>query len=360
MSRVSPTAEGFRTAFRRPSLTLAEITWRWTVGVTACALLVFGGLEYLKTLPVSNGDLLFLRSGQPALVGQAISHILRGSLHRAVLAGMVGALALACLWILAASIGRAATVRALVEHFAEYFAQRGESGQVADANAEFTAARSAQTPWPLNSLLRLNFLRTALVLGALLGLQGAAILAGFVSTDAKPQPGLVFLIFLPLAALICGLWWTLNWFLSLAAVFAVRNNQDALGAISAAVTLCRERAAHLFAVSTWTGLAHLVALSGAMTVVAFPLGLAQFAPARVVFVLVLCVALIYFAVADWLHMARLAGYVCIAEMPEALLAPPLPKPSAPFPPPQPSPPPQTAIDQDEPILGDVPSPVVAG
>jgi hypothetical protein len=63
------------------------------------------------------------------------------------------------------------------------------------------------------------------------------------------------------------------------------------------------------------------------------------------------VTLAYFVVADWLYMARLAGYVCIAETPEALL-----KPLPPAPPmPKPGPPLQTTIDRDELILSDLPS-----
>ena len=139
---------------------------------------------------------------------------------------------------------------------------------------------------------------------------------------------------MPLAGLICLVWWALNWLLSLAGVFAVRNDndddEDAVGAISAAVTLCRERTGAVFAVSIWTGLAHLVAFVGATTVASLPLGLAGVLPWRLVVVAVILMTLAYFAVADWLYMARLAGYVCIAEMPEALLAPlpPAPPPIA--------------------------------
>jgi hypothetical protein len=61
------------------------------------------------------------------------------------------------------------------------------------------------------------------------------------------------------------------------------------------------------------------------------------------------VALAYFAVADWLYMARLAGYVCITEMPEEATQP---IPPAPLPP---SPRVQTAIDPDELILSDMPN-----
>ena len=63
------------------------------------------------------------------------------------------------------------------------------------------------------------------------------------------------------------------------------------------------------------------------------------------------VTLAYFAVVDWLYMARLAGYVFIVEAPQALLAP-----SAPVPPPRHGPPLQTTIDRNELILSDVPSP----
>ena len=75
MSSVSPTLEGFRAAFRRPSLSFAEIAWRWTAGAIACALFLFSLIEYLDTLPVTNSDAALLRTRQPLLVGRAIGHI---------------------------------------------------------------------------------------------------------------------------------------------------------------------------------------------------------------------------------------------------------------------------------------------
>src|ERR1700680_2365138 len=117
MPSISPTLEGFRAAFRRPSLTFAEIAWRWTVGAFACTLVLFSFIEYLDTLPVTHGDATLLRTGQPLLVGRAISHILRGGLSRAVFAVLLEALALALLWILVASLAGAAAVRALIVYF---------------------------------------------------------------------------------------------------------------------------------------------------------------------------------------------------------------------------------------------------
>ena len=110
----------------------------------------------------------------------------------------------------------------------------------------------------------------------------------------------------------------LNWLLSLACIFAVRDGDDVLSALSAAVTFSRERSGRVFAVSTWSGLAHLAAFSIATTAVSFPLAFVRVAPTRLIIAAVVLVTLAYFAFVDWLYMARLAGYICIAEMPEAL------------------------------------------
>jgi hypothetical protein len=370
MSRISPTLEGFRAAFRRPSLTLAEISWRWTVGATATALVGFSLLEYLDTLPVTGGDILLLRTRQPILIGQALGHIFRGSAPRIVMAELVAAVALTCLWIFAASMGRATTVRSLIDYFAERQKPTNDGEELVPRT---NMAAASQKGSRLGSLLRLNFLRAAVVLAAILGLVGAVILVQVVSagfsknaapagvTAANPAPpadpgaAIAFLLFFPLAGLIFVAWSSLNWVLSLAGVFAVRDGdarKDALGAISAAVTFCRERSGAVFAVSTWTGLAHLTIFVVATTVVSMPLSFAQIVPARVVLAAVVLITVAYFAVADWLYIARLAGYVCIAEMPEELLAPVAP---APLPAPPAPPAPRTTIDRDEPILSDVPS-----
>jgi hypothetical protein len=346
MSRVSPTFEGFRAALRRPSLAFAEIAWRWTAGAVAWALSLFWFIEYLDTLPVSNADATLLSTRQPLLVGKAIAHILRGRLNRGVLAVSLAVIALSLLWIAAASIGRATTVRALF-----YYFRRGVAPTV-------STRHDRTKPPPLRSLIGLNFFRVVVVLASLLAFVGAAILAGFASPDRNPQPGLAFVLFLPLAGLICLVCWALNWLLSMACIFAVRDGEDVLSALSAAVTFSRERSGPVFAVSTWTGLAHLAAFSVAATAISLPLAFIQIAPKRLILATVILGTLAYFAVVDWLYMARLAGYISIAEMPEnwassaSVSAPPPPgERFAPGPLP-------TTIDRDESILSDIPIPVV--
>ena len=242
---ISPTAEGFGAAFRRPSLTLAEIAWRWTAGATAAALFLFGLIEYLDTLPVTNGELIMLRTRHPYLVGEAIAHILRGSQNRVVIAGLLAALMMVSLWIVAASVGRIATVRGLLEYFRRERGWNVAVGGSANGTSN-VSMENAGDESVLRAVLRLNFLRTAVGLAAAFGVVGAGILASFVSPEGNPRPALAFVLFLPMVALICVVWWALNWVLSLAGMFAVRDGEDAVGAIATAVSFCRERTGPVF------------------------------------------------------------------------------------------------------------------
>jgi len=344
MSRISHTVEGFRAAWLRPALTLAEIVWRWTVGATAAVLLAFALVEYLRTLPVTNGELLFLRTRQPVLVGQVLAHILRGSANRVVAAGLIAALPLCGFWIFAASAGRLATVRELLE----YFAVRRN---LMCADFAPPVVRGVDPDMPaanFGALLRLNFLRAAVALAAVLSLVGAAIVAGFASPASDPQPGVVFSLFLPVAAFVGCVWSMLNWLLSLAPIFAVRDGEDAAGAIVAAIAFFREHTGPAVAVSTWTGLLHFAALVGASSVVAIPLGFAAILPWRAIAAGMILLSLAYFALADWLFIARLAGYVSIAELrdQEVQAGPAAPVPTTPV---------SNTIDRDETILSDLPN-----
>lgn len=344
MPQLSPSAEGFRTAFRRPLFTLAEIMWRWVVGATAITLFFFGFFEFLNTLPVTGGDLLFLKSRQPFLISQAIAHILRGTLYRGVTSLMLAAVLIGVLWMVAASLGRIATMRAVFEHVREQISRKAMALGIVIGETKAFSDRN-----PLRPLLRLNFLRLSVVLASVIAFWGASVVAGFAATSKDPRPGLVFLLFIPLAGLIILIWFCLNWLLSLSTVFAVRNGEDALESISSAVSLCRERPGAVIAVSTWTGLAHLVAFVAATTVVGIPLSLTPLLAWRLVALALILVTLVYFAVADWVHMARMTGYAVILEMPEALWVAPQPIPS------QPTPSLSTGIDKDELILSDLPN-----
>src|SRR6476661_6553524 len=104
MKRRSPTLEGFRIVFRKPSIPLAEIAWRWSFGLAVAALLAISLREFMSTLPVTAAEMFLLQTRQPALILKAIAQILQGSAPRAVSAVVVLTLALTLCWIVLASL----------------------------------------------------------------------------------------------------------------------------------------------------------------------------------------------------------------------------------------------------------------
>lgn len=320
---------------QRPSFGVAEIAWRWSFGAASCLLLAFSFFEYLNTLPVTGGDLLLLKTRQPALVAKAMADIFRGSALRAVDAIVILVLALAIGWTVIASAARAATIKALLI----YFRERENS------SSQRRAGKSG-----LLSLFGLNFFRLVTALAAAVGSLAALLLGGMISPPDNPAPGSAFLVFLSVVLLVWLAWSAVNWFLSLAGVFVVAEGDNTFRAIASSVALCRERAGSVLAAGTWFGLAHVVAFVLATSVVAFPLGLARVLPAGVVLGGVLLVTLLYFGVVDFLYMGRLAAYVAILELPKnpvlAETSQPLISPAAPS---------RGAVDRNELILGDLPA-----
>jgi hypothetical protein len=325
--------------FRRPSLGLAEIAWRWSFGATAFALLAFSLVEYLDTLPVTPGDLFLLQTRQAPLIARAVEHILGGSVVRVMEAAVVMAVGLALAWIMVAALGRAATLKSLLA----YFEAEG-SGQRPPSQSE----DGKPAKWSLSALLGLNFLRVAVTFSGVIGCLAALVLAGVASPAHDPLPGLSFLVFCVVLLLVWMAWHTVSWFLSVAAIFVVRDGQNTFGALVAAVDLFRDRPGPVLAAGTWFGSAHLGAFVLASVAAGFPLAFAGVVPPGLVLVGLLLVTCVYFAMADFLYIGRLAAYVAICQFPVALLAPATRYASPAFTP-------RARVDPDELILGDVPA-----
>src|SRR5438477_3753849 len=302
MKQPSPTLEGFRAIFRVPSLGLAEIAWRWSFAVAGGALLIFAAFQFLDTLPVTSGDLALLRTRQPALISRAALHIFRGSAPRAIAVAIVTVLFIAIAWIVVASLGRAAGIKALLDYFR---AGRNSS------HARATSLTFAQG-WRLGSAMGLNFFRVAISLAAFIGCVGALLLAGSVSSEKNPSPGIAALVFFMAVWVISMGWSLLSWFFSLGVMSPVAAGHAMFGAIASAIDLFRFHSGPMLAVSTWFGLVHIGALSLFSSLAMVPIALAGALRARAVLFAVLVVALLYFAVVDFLRVGRLAAYVHIA------------------------------------------------
>jgi hypothetical protein len=194
-------------------------------------------------------------------------------------------------------------------------------------------------------------------LAAAVGCLAAFLLSAAASRPPDPAPGSAVLIFLTVTMLVWFAWSTVNWLLSLASIFVLADAEDTFGAIAAAIDLCRARPGSVFAAGTWFGLAHITAFVLATSIVAFPLDFAPYLPTSVVLGGVLLVTLLYFAVADFLYVGRLAAYVAMVEMPDAQVSaapasPPVPLAGTRLDPNLQSSP---AVDASELILSDVPA-----
>ncbi len=113
----SPFRDGFAALRHEPALFAAELTWRWCFGLSAWGVGIVSIALFLDSVTVAPADGFLLRTLQPQLEENALRHIFRGSLSRFVLEQTILLLGVMVLWSLAATAGRAATLRRLVAMF---------------------------------------------------------------------------------------------------------------------------------------------------------------------------------------------------------------------------------------------------
>jgi hypothetical protein len=330
MSAFTPTGKGFRLIFRRLSIPFAEIAWRWSFALAVWFLCGAFLLEYANTLPVDAVDRLLLGTQQPALILRALQRIFHGSGLRFTESGILLAAVLALAWIVLTSLGRVATLKAIVEEFG-----------LRD-NSLFEKATV--------SLLALNFLRAAALLAAAVAVFGAAFLASGVwasthlSAVGAVRLWILFVIFIWFA------WVVLNWILATASIFVVSEGRSALEAVATTVRWLGSRFLSVIAAGAWFWIAHAGAFTVACSASLAILGFAQLLGSGLALIFLCLIALVYCAVADFLYIGRLAAYLWIAREDELDLVvrteKPVNKPGG------------SAVDQTELILSDVPVPAI--
>jgi hypothetical protein len=126
----------------------------------------------------------------------------------------------------------------------------------------------------------------------------------------------------------------LNWLLSVAAIFVVRDHADMFASISLAVDLLSHRFSQFIATSAAWGAFRSVGLVGAIFLGAGVLTSSGRVPSGFMILGAVVIALAYFAFADLLYIGRLASYVAIIEA-DLEPSPPATPPAAPELPPDP-------------------------
>jgi hypothetical protein len=321
-SHSSPFQDGFAAVWHEPALLAAELTWRWCFGFSACALAIISGAWFLDSLEVSPADEFLLGTFQPQLLAGAVHHIFRGSLTRLVLEQAALLLGVALLWCLAATAGRAATLRRLVA----MFSADDEPGEMTWQFAPIFVLHLLRAAW---SLIALSVATACLITGSAMAGNGRAWLAA------------LFLVFG--IGLACWFGAALNWFFGVAPLFCIRNGAPAMDALAQSVDFVSRRGGRLSLLGLGFLPLRLVWLATMMLAILAPLSLAPHLAAGWVLLIMAAIALIYFAGADLLHLARLGAYASLAEDD----AHPVPAPEASNPPdpalaPEPALPPEIA------------------
>jgi hypothetical protein len=332
MRSSSPTAEGFRLIFRRPAIPAAEIAWRWSFAFALWFLGTAFLLQYANSLSVNALDRLLLGSRQPVLVLRALHRIFHGSALRFTTSGILLAISMTIAWIVLASLGRAATLKAMM-------------GEL-ELSPAITSRRGV-----LSSIVGLNFLRAAAALAAVIAAIGAGLIVSGVWASTHFSVADAARFWLALVFLVWMAWAILNWLLSTSAAFVATDGATVFGAVSETIGWSRDRPGSVLASGIWFGLIHggafLTAFSAAFTV----LSMAQVLGPGLTLFLEFLIVVVYCAVADFLFIGRMTAYLAIIRRGDTFdtAEPQLPAPTSPGPE-------RASVDQNELILSDVPLP----
>lgn len=295
----SPLRDGWRVLMRAPESVLAEIAWRWVFGAAFWGLLILSFHQYFANIEISRAEYALMKSFEPftwiAITARVMAAFIQGV--RAM--GPILFPALALLWLALATIGRGFTVRAL-----------------------------ASEPTGVNwfSLLGLHGLRLALGSTCLVAYVGAAILVARVFGSQHLAVNAVVLLLVIIV--LVSVWSVVNWFASLAQIYASMRGEGVVRSLQSATDLYHEHSGAFASSGIWFGVIRFVLL----VVVAFgslsPVANVSVGRLKALVIFISIISLAYFAVADALNMWRLGVYISLIE-PEAVEPVPEPLPPAP-------------------------------
>jgi hypothetical protein len=280
----NPITQGLRAVTRDPAIFLVEILWRWSFAVLACMLVAGVGMMLLGPLHVGKAWDTAWSSRDPQRIGQFLVVILLLLGTKLIIVALAVPLAIALLWGILAALGRFVTVKRL---------------------------RSGLTSLRFRTVFALQLLRGLVSWFAIILLFATTLGEALIATrGTQPDLVLYYLMVMPSVVLIGVSWLILNWYLSLAAIFG-REEQSLRGAFRQARQTVRQQRSDFAGTGFVFLLFRTVILLIALAICGLTSGMAGTTP-QSYFVLLTVVSLVYFAVADFLYMARMAAYLALA------------------------------------------------
>jgi hypothetical protein len=293
MTPLNPVTQGFRIAWRKPSLWVWEILWRWAFGLAALGLLLYAYRALSGSISVTETDALAWRNRDVMTLANSLAPIIvdNGSLLLSLALRLLPAITV--LWLVLSSVGRYATLSSLAE-------SRAEVG--------FGAIIWLQAARVISIWLG------TFVLIATIGVEGQIATGG-----AKPDFALYYIMVLPSLLVIAIVWSIVNWYLALAPVCLCAGANSAWRALRMALVLGRSHRPEFASASFLSMLLRVAGIMIAFVICVATSGWMGPAP-QAYTTLVVVVTLAYFAFADFLFAARQASFVEIAIRPPQVVA----------------------------------------
>src|SRR6266542_348560 len=298
-------SEGFRILRSDPALLWLELLWRWSFGLGLLAVFFLAYTRLRQAILISDADQAIFVSGDPLAIANAGAALIAASqpLLLKLLAQICGAAAV--FWIIAAVPGRGLTARLICRRLA----------------SDYVVPIAPDAPrWTAFALLTMA--RVLMLLILLIGYLAGVLIATQVDPGRQNllADALIVLVSLAISAVV---WSGVNWVLSLAPIFVVRDGVGPLDAVVAALAFIRRRYSYLVAIALWNStlrglVATAITLAGAATVIWRP----QHALWPTVLLLAL-ETLLYLLASDFLLLARFAAYSSVAMREPHLGEPPI-------------------------------------
>lgn len=286
--------EGLRILRRDPALFLMEFLWRWCFGLGLLALSFFVYAHLRQAVLLSEADGLSFSSQDPFAFAEAAARLIAEAMP-SLLSTLALVFSLAAVfWITAATVGRGIITRIIVRRFA--------------ADYGLTAALDAPR-WMSFAILK--FARVLMLLILVIGYLGGNCIAAIVNGAEQNLLRSALIVFASLA-ITSVLWSYVNWVLSLAPIFVVRDALSPLNSVVAAIAFLRRNHSRLAAIALWNGTVRGIAATLISVAAVSTAALWSAIPPVAITVLLALETLAYLVVSDMFLLARLAAYVSVA------------------------------------------------
>jgi hypothetical protein len=280
MSRSRAVRTAFATLFREPAILLAEFVARWVLTLISACLVFYAFIAYVRSLPVSDADLLGLSGIIPGTALAAIKHIFAGSGPTLLRLAVAVTISICLLWWVVTSASRSVTAAALL-------------GQ--DKPRFFPTSAA-------------NALRVIIAVSTFIADVGIFLFAArqAVVSPMEVNAGKLYAIAVPLW-LLTGMFYSVaSWYLSLV---PYSQGKSLRGSLEAAATISRAAGSQFAWIAFVLGCVRLACILFGIFALFFSIGLiGQLPPIMAWLVLVLC-AVAFAAISSILQLLRAAAYV---------------------------------------------------